>query len=292
MNPELHQIISTPPSLLRLFGSAVLSRKRVARRGQTLPRLRFTQRGLRIAADHAQAYAELCGFPRSPYVPATYPSVASLPLQLALLSNERLPISIVGIVHVANRIVQHRLIRVGEVLEFEYSIGETRTVDQGIEFDVLATARVADELVWESSAALLRRLPGSLQDASARKAHASPLDGVREAWIVGSDLGRRYARISGDYNPIHLSAATARALGFPRAIAHGMWTKARCIAALGLHEAEKVEVDVRFKQPLLLPGKAAFVVKEEPGLRRFEVQSAEGDKVHVSGTLRSKSARL
>ncbi len=102
-----------------------------------------------------------------------------------------------------------------------------------------------------------------------------------------SDLGRRFAPVSGDYNPIHLTAITARALGFPRAIAHGMWSKARCVAALsGRLGAGRAEVEVRFKQPVLLPTKVAFVVADAEHVTRFEMQSLNADKVHVSGTLR------
>ena len=49
---------------------------------------------------------------------------------------------------------------------------------------------------------------------------------------LAKDLGRRYAAISGDYNPIHLGALSAKLFGFKQAIAHGMWSKARCLAAL------------------------------------------------------------
>ena len=62
--------------------------------------------------------------------------------------------------------------------------------------------------------------------------------------------------MSGDHNPIHLHALSAKALGFPRAIAHGMWTKARCLASLRLPDA--FAVDVRFKKPILLPSKVTF----------------------------------
>ena len=38
--------------------------------------------------------------------------------------------------------------------------------------------------------------------------------------------------MSGDHNPIHLHPLTAKALGYPRQLAHGMWSLARCVAAL------------------------------------------------------------
>ena len=86
-------------------------------------------------------------------------------------------------------------------------------------------------------------------------------------WRVPGDLGRRYAAVSGDRNPIHLHALSAKAFGFPRAIAHGMWTKARCLAALRLPDA--LTAEVRFKQPILLPSTVTFGEADD----RFAVHS-------------------
>jgi hypothetical protein len=63
------------------------------------------------------------------------------------------------------------------------------------------------------------------------------LDGVEAPrgvvhWRLAGNLGRRYGAVSGDRNPIHLYPVTAKAFGFPTNIAHGMWTKARSLAAL------------------------------------------------------------
>ena len=77
-------------------------------------------------------------------------------------------------------------------------------------------------------------------------------------WDLPGDLGRRYAAVSGDHNPIHLYGVTAKAFGFPRQIAHGMWSKARCLAALDGRLPDAVTVEVAFKKPILLPGTVAF----------------------------------
>ena len=77
-------------------------------------------------------------------------------------------------------------------------------------------------------------------------------------WKLGGDLGRRYAGVSGDRNPIHMHSLTAKPLGFPGAIAHGMWTKARCLAALDSRLPDAFAVDVRFRKPILLPARVEF----------------------------------
>jgi hypothetical protein len=131
---------------------------------------------------------------------------------------------------------------------------------------------VGDELAWESFSTMLKR--GRRHDGlrDAREFDDPP---VTAHWRVPGDLGRRYAAVSGDRNPIHLHGLSAKAFGFPRAIAHGMWTKARCLAALRLPDA--LAAEVRFKQPILLPSTVTF--GEADG--RFAVHG------HLEGTLAS-----
>ena len=102
---------------------------------------------------------------------------------------------------------------------------------------------MGDELAWEGFATMLKRGQGA-EDAPRDPEFEDPP--VTAQWRVPGDIGRRYAAVSGDRNPIHMHALSAKAFGFPRAIAHGMWTKARCLAALRLPDA--LEADVRFKQ--------------------------------------------
>jgi acyl dehydratase len=104
-------------------------------------------------------------------------------------------------------------------------------------------------------------------------------------WHLRADLGRRYAAVSGDRNPIHLSAPTAKLLGFQRAIAHGMWTKARCLAALEGRLPEAFTVDVAFRRPILLPGRVAFASSAGDGAIRFAVRDPAGAHTHLEGTV-------
>jgi acyl dehydratase len=90
-------------------------------------------------------------------------------------------------------------------------------------------------------------------------------------WRLPGDLGRRYAGVSGDRNPIHMHALSAKLFGFPRAIAHGMWTQARCLAALEQRLPDGFSVAVEFRKPILLPGEVAFAEAEQDGAIRFAV---------------------
>jgi acyl dehydratase len=99
-------------------------------------------------------------------------------------------------------------------------------------------------------------------------------------------MGRRYARVSGDYNPIHLSNITAKLFGFDQAIIHGMWSKARCLAALQdqLPEAG-YRVIVNFQKPLFLPSNVLFYSDKESENTSFSLFSESGQYAHLDGLI-------
>lgn len=225
--------------------------------GGTLPDTELT-RSVRVDAEHLAAYARVCGFTLGNALPPTYPHVLAFGLHTDLMGDGRFPFAPIGLVHVRNRIVQHRPILLGEPLDLTVRAGALEPHRRGLTFAFLSEARAGGELVWEDVSTMLKRGPGS--DGAPREPQFE-LPPVTAEWRLGGDLGRRYAAVSGDRNPIHLHALSAKAFGFPRAIAHGMWTKARCLAALQLPDA--FEVDVRFKKPILLPGKVTFGEAED-----------------------------
>ncbi len=141
--------------------------------------------------------------------------------------------------------------------------------------------RADGKAVWESRSTYLARHRTDRTDTQAagprRERPPAPLPVVAE-WRLGGDVGRRYAAVSGDRNPIHLHPLTARPFGFRRAIAHGMWTAARSLAAYGVPPAARVRAE--FRAPVLLPG--AVTYRAEPG--RFELRGEDG-RVHLTGTV-------
>jgi acyl dehydratase len=228
---------------------------------------------------HLAAYDRVCGFRLRDELPATFPHVLAFPLAMELLTGP-FPFSPLGLVHVANRIEQLRPIRADERLDLRVWAADLRSHDRGTQFDMLAEASVAGEVVWRDRSAYLHR---ESRGGGGRDGAEPPTPSA--IWRVPGDIGRRYAAVSGDSNPIHLHRLAAKALGQPGAIAHGMWTKARCLAALEGELPEAYAVDVRFKLPLRIPGRAAFSYSDD----RFEVWA--GAKPHLEGTITSGRAR-
>src|SRR5213079_1088449 len=130
---------------------------------------------------------------------------------------------------------------------------------RGRQFDVVAEAFVGGEQVWHSTSTYLHREKTEQDEKSEGGGKKRPKAPAATAtWDVGGDIGRRYGAVSGDMNPIHLHPLSAKLFGFKRNIAHGMWVKARCLAALDGDLGDSYDVAVRFKLPMPVPAKAAF----------------------------------
>jgi hypothetical protein len=245
------------------------------------------------AADVA-AYAKVCGFALRDRLPPTYPHMLAFPLQMAVMSDGSFPFGAVGLVHVENSIVQRRPIGIEEEMTIRVRPTKLRPHPKGRTFSLETEVRVDGEVVWESTSTMLRRgggeKPAGDGKAAARGAKDAESSGGDEGnlspsaeWRLGGDLGRRYGGVSGDRNPIHMHSFTAKPLGFPSAIAHGMWTKARCLAALEGRLPDAFAVDVRFRKPIRLPGRVEFLSDADGETIRFAVRDAKRHTPHLDG---------
>jgi acyl dehydratase len=307
--------LSSPPRLLGLYartaapllpGASLLPF--LGGRGGELPDLELTLAQLRVDPDHLAAYAHVCGFSLRDELPATYPHVLAFGLHLTLMADRRFPFGAVGLVHVANRIVQHRPLRLGEALDLRVLTAPLKAHPRGRTFALVSEVRVEEELVWEDHSTMLRRGPvtadsgtgpagpgssaGDPETRSDPETHSADTREERPeppprgaVWRLPGDLGRRYAAVSGDRNPIHMHALAAKAFGFPCAIAHGMWTQARCLAALEQRLPDSYSVEVEFRRPILLPATVAFGSVAEGSTIRFAVHDAASEREtrHLDG---------
>ena len=172
------------------------------------------------------------------------------------------PFPLVGLVHVANSITVARPVRAAEHVSFTVRAENLRMHPAGRQLDLVAQARVDDELVWSGRSTYLRR--GKPAEPRSEKAELTAQAGAVAFVRVPENIGRKYASVSGDRNPIHLHALSAKAFGFPKAIAHGMWLKARTLASLEGRLPESFTVDVAFKTPVLLPSAVAIATERAP----------------------------
>jgi len=271
-----------PASLSGLYVKAATKRKIS---GDRLPDF-----GLRCAINvderNLAAYRKLCLFAQNGRLPPTYPHVMAFALQLQLLTAKEFPFPLLGLVHLSNRIRVLRPLGGLSRLHFAVSVENLQPHEKGATCDLRTDAHDSLGLIWSESSRMLCR--GMKLDGEAPTVEApEPLPMTElTRWFADSDIGRHYARICGDYNPIHLTSATAKLFGFPQAIAHGMWTKAMAMAHLRGHlPLSGYEVDVDFHKPVRLPSEVMLDCSEVAPEGQFRLTGHSG-LVHMQGAWR------
>jgi acyl dehydratase len=266
----------------------------VRKHGDSLPDLTLTRHDVPVDPAHVAAYAEVCGFRVTGTLPVTYPHMLAFPLHMAVMTDGSFPFPAIGTVHLENSLTQHRPIQASERLQVTVRPEALRAHPKGRVFDMVTTVHSAGEPVWEETSTFLRlgrsdldKLDHPEQELDHPEQELDQPKPGSTIWRLPGDLGRRYASVSGDRNPIHLYALTAKAFGFPRQIAHGMWTKARCLAALEGRLPDAVTVDVAFKKPVLLPGSVTFGSERHGDGYAFGLTRPKDGAPHLVGRTRS-----
>jgi acyl dehydratase len=248
--------------------------------------------GVTAKPEDVAAYAKVCGFALRDTLPPTYPHMLAFPLHMAVMSDGSFPFGAVGLVHVENSIAQRRPIGIAEEMAVRVRPTKLQPHPKGKTFSLETEVLVDGEVVWESVSTMLRRGKGDEAAKQERGFESLPADAPASAeWKLGGDLGRRYASVSGDRNPIHMHSLTAKPLGFPGAIAHGMWTKARALAQLESELPDSFEVDVRFRKPVLLPARVGFAEQDTGGEILFAVRDTKKGTPHLDGRVRPPKAK-
>lgn len=266
--------------LPNLFIQAALRRKVT---GTRLPDLGLRS-WLSVDTDKLAAYRKTCGFEESSLLPPTFPHVLAFPLQMQLMTAREFPFPLLGLIHIANRIRIHRPL--GGITQLYIGVQATalQAHAKGATFTLVTQVEDGLGLLWEEESTMLCKgvkLDGPVLD-EAQPARLPVSELAR--WSAPAHIGRQYARVSGDYNPIHLSAPSARLFGFPKAIAHGMWLKAHTLATLDDHlPASNVEISVEFHKPVRLPGDLVLSASAAGSHGQLQVEGEPGI-VHMTGS--------
>lgn len=268
----------------------IVSDKPKSKKNQ-LPDVTYHVENLVIDKAHLKNYCGICGFDKDGSVPITYFAVLSQSLQMNMMVKEAFPFAMLGLVHIENTTTQYRRIYDNESLSLSVQLSNLREHEKGQQFDFLTQVKSADKVVWEGVTTYLSRgrkkaAANKSKPTSSKMVSSDAL--VHNIFSVPENIGRRYAMISGDFNLIHLHPLSAKVFGFPTTIAHGMWSKAKCISQLkNLPDAYRV--DVSFKLPILLPAEVELIAKVDDtdmgNEQIFGLYNAKNDKPHLSGSV-------
>ncbi|HLT09292.1 MAG TPA: MaoC/PaaZ C-terminal domain-containing protein [Micromonosporaceae bacterium] len=287
---EMAEVPAPGPLMAAAAGAMLLPRRP---RPAAAPAVELLVRGVTVDKSHLARYSRVCGFPLSGVLPPTYPHVLAFGVAMRLMTRPDFPFPLPGLVHIANHIDQRRPVGADEALDVSVKAERFRPHERGYAIDVVTAATVDGAEVWVERSSYLRRSASSGRPEGRRTQDASEPPKPTAIWRVGRDVGTAYARVSGDRNPIHTSRVGAKLFGFPRPIAHGMWTLARSLAALTGRLPEAYKVDASFKLPILLPAAVAFTVTRDPSDGwAFQVLDARTGRPHLIGAVTSETTSL
>ena len=291
MNGPVSLRFTAAPAIAPAYLKILLARK-PSIATDTVPRIDAVLDRFTIDRRHLARYRRVCADRDSDELPITYPHVLATPLHLAIFACEAFPVSLLGVVHTRNRITQHRPLRIDDTGEIHAWMQGHRETGRGQELDLQTQVRVGGEIVWsEISTLLARRADGSrpprTREGSLPNLVVPPRQDVSTStFVVSPGVGRQYARVSGDFNPIHIADVAARFFGFKRAIAHGMWTLARCAAEIGSPTFSRpCTLDVAFKRPIAFRARTvleSWMADQRVG---FSLRDEELPRDHLLGSV-------
>jgi len=243
-------------------------------------RIVFEASTVRPKPAHVRHYRDVCGIPESPYLPHAFPHVLAMPLHMYIFAAPLFPVKVLGLIHLRNTIRALAPIPIASALRIDAEWETLRETKVGQEYDLITRVYVGDDLYWEEVSTMLAHRASPGQRPTIERAGEAD---TRSTISVAANVGRQYAWVSGDFNPIHLSARTAGWFGFKQAVAHGMWSMSRALgAAADCIPSGAVQIDTQFKLPLYLPSDVTFRARQQAGRTDISLSSARGDRMHLA----------
>jgi acyl dehydratase len=272
------QLFEQPPSIALSILRALLYRRKGLQAHESLPLLSAQIVNVAINPRHLATYCSTCNIQPLPTLPILYPHVLAAPLHMWLITHPDFPLRLLGAVHLRNHIIQHRTIGLDEILNISCAITCERRTEKGLEFDFTTVVRCKNnDIIWEGLTTYFSRGRFGSADTESSLADLAKITDSKliAEWFVPENLGKRYAVITQDYNPIHISKWLAKLFGFQRDLAHGF-----CVLATSLEKAQlsistmatpidtnkSRRLDVLFKGPMFL-GAIAYLKTESAYLK-------------------------
>jgi len=284
-------IASIGTIFVRALLSALVKKEGQLPKGNPFPKIHLEQRAS-CTIEHLKKYNIVCSLDSNSPNKTTNVSICFLEalstnLMATIISLPQFPLSALGLIHINNLIHQYEEIKIGQTIDLECYVEDHRITDRGIEVDLITTGAIGNIIVWKCITTLLSR-------KKTKQERKQPTSDNKEVWEkqsnykVAENIGRKYASVSGDYNPHHLWWFTAKPFGFNRPIAQGLWSLAGCIAELSKisqYPKYPITVEASFKRPLFLPSEVVFAYKYSEGGISFALYDKTGKIPHLFGSV-------
>lgn len=262
--------------------------------GTVIEPVELEARKVVLSAAHIQRYREVCAVPVSAQgLPPAYLHVLAMPLHMQLFVVKNFPVKVLGLIHLRNTIRVLAPVDERAPLTLRVLFDTMRVTDAGQEYDFTTSYEQNGVIVWEEISTMFARGTSAPKEGSKQRPVIErsnhPEQGTHTDTLeISENTGWRYARVSGDFNPIHLTARTAQMFGFKQAVAHGMWSMGRCLASAAPQiPNEKIQIDTQFKLPVYIPSQALARTWAVPGGADISMCTMKGDRLHLSMQVRT-----
>ena len=286
MAGTLHLNLTKLPSVWATYPRVLLTPRPPLSGIQSPPEISVNVRGVRIDAVAAARYAAMCGFDAAAGLPVTYPHVLAMPLHLKIFAQGDFPLRPMGLIHLSNTIEELAPLAAGSSVDLVVSACNYRRTDAGLAFDMATEITSDGRPAWRESCVFLSRWPAGAERAGGARPPRPPR-APRDSALLGElEVSRRtaweYARVSADYNPIHLSERAARFFGLRGAIGHGMWSLARTLSQAPAPAIPAgVTIGTQFLTPVQLPARVAVKEWREEGEVKRALCDVRTGRVHM-----------
>lgn len=308
--------------MLAQLAKAAIYRPPLSARSSLILSQQVVSRPHQIKPAHFNSYHRLVDWPEAlfGYVHPNYVQVLSLPMQLDMMTQFPFPFKALGLVHIGNKINVIKLPKSNASLDLNTYFGNVYAHKRGIVFELHSEACEDNAVAVKATSYYLARSsqerPLGLQTfkesmlVSSKRVHQvsgekakgkieEKQQGYAEQRIEDSNqttldfeefVGRKYAKVSGDYNPIHLWPTTSRLFGFDKAIAHGMYSHAKALSVIARMPQYNIEnshcISAVFKHAIELPNSSVLQVEKQPApsALQFNLSST----TQVSDTLKTR----
>jgi acyl dehydratase len=280
------------PSMVPAYARVVFGKKPyTAPAGTTIEPVELEARRVKLSASHLQRYREVCSVPTGAGFPPAYLHLVAMPMHMQLFVVENFPVKVLGLIHLRNTIRVLHPVDERAPLRLTVHFDTMRLTDAGQEYDFVTRYEQNGTIVWEEVSTMFARGNTAPKEGSKRPSIERanlPASGVAtETLEVKDNTGWRYARVSGDFNPIHLTARTAQMFGFKQAVAHGMWSLGRCLAAAAPHLPKgPLQIDTQFKLPVYIPSQALSRTWSSSNTVEIAMCTMRGDRLHLAMQVR------
>lgn len=270
----MDRLLQEPPPLTALYAKALIRPAQTALRlrkpSTALPDVRHRVENVTATPEKVAAFQGLMGRFQSQFLPSGYVHTLAFPVAVSVLARRDFPLPLLGMIHLRNEVRHLHPIAIDERLSVTARVEKLLPHRSGTMADVVVDVEAASQLVWSGRSTYLAKgvqaaAPGTDSSDPAvtdRTAEDVP-DYPTRVWTLDGGIGRSYAAVSGDYNPIHLSVASSRMLGMKRPIAHGMYLASRMVAEIGPDESSPFQWTIDFRAPVTLPSRVLLSAQVE-----------------------------